>query len=665
MDKDNFIKSCIEKCVVYDKENDMIIDYVHELNQNYNKMDVIRKRHANYIEGIEKQAKLPNNKELYKIDNLNIKICEQNNDVNNIDDSIVIQKKNLDKLMGDCEKKYGEYKFCYMDNINDALVNKYVNVMIKFDKLLLNIGDVSDNDFNVANKMFYSIIDEFDIEIEKVIVNIKKKHIFNTYDWIVMASHKHNNKYDYSQVIYVNMKTKVNIICHTHNIFSQLAEIHLKGSQCKKCSIETKPKRGELKFSENINSRYWSPKNKLKPENIAYSSHIQFLFDCPCGHEIVRAPNKLKTTLGCPYCSIPQQKRCLGEECESCLKTSFFTHENSQYWSSKNICKPSDISGWSHNMYIFNCPCGHEITLQLNQIQMNIWCPYCCSPPQKLCSNENCIHCFNNSCASEPYASLWSNTNEKTARNVFKGTDMKYYINCDICKHITYPIINNIRNGSTCGYCSNVILCNNKMCNFCFSNSFASTDNSKYWSAKNIILPYMIFKCTSNKYIFDCPFCKNEYIGIPNDISKGKWCGCTVNKTEKKLYEYLKITYDNIVVEKQKKIDWCKNVRHLPFDLVLEQYKIILEVDGDQHFIEIKYFNSKLAETQKVDKFKMIQARDHGYSIIRILQTDVWFDKNNWKENLHEAIIKVKGNIGKPIIIYIGEIYKSHYFMMD
>lgn len=61
----------------------------------------------------------------------------------------------------------------------------------------------------------------------------------------------------------------------------------------------------------------------------------------------------------------------------------------------------------------------------------------------------------------------------------------------------------------------------------------------------------------------------------------------------------------------------------------------------------------------------MIQARDHGYSIIRILQTDVWFDKNNWKENLHNAIMKAKENIGNPIIIYIGELYKTRYFKMD
>ncbi|MBC8427521.1 MAG: hypothetical protein H8D97_01380 [Proteobacteria bacterium] len=44
---------------------------------------------------------------------------------------------------------------------------------------------------------------------------------------------KHNNKYNYSKSIYVNARTKIDIICPTHGTFSQKATAHLNdGNGC-------------------------------------------------------------------------------------------------------------------------------------------------------------------------------------------------------------------------------------------------------------------------------------------------------------------------------------------------------------------------------------------------------------------------------------------------
>lgn len=45
----------------------------------------------------------------------------------------------------------------------------------------------------------------------------------------------HNDKYDYSLVNYENVRTKVDIICKKHGVFSQLPLHHIKGQGCKKC----------------------------------------------------------------------------------------------------------------------------------------------------------------------------------------------------------------------------------------------------------------------------------------------------------------------------------------------------------------------------------------------------------------------------------------------
>ena len=58
----------------------------------------------------------------------------------------------------------------------------------------------------------------------------------NTEEFINKANKVHNGKYDYSKVEYVNAKTKVCIIYHEHGEFWQTPHNHLQGQGCPKCS---------------------------------------------------------------------------------------------------------------------------------------------------------------------------------------------------------------------------------------------------------------------------------------------------------------------------------------------------------------------------------------------------------------------------------------------
>jgi len=56
-------------------------------------------------------------------------------------------------------------------------------------------------------------------------------------DFIYKASEVHNNKYDYSLVEYKNNKTKIKIICHEHGVFEQRPDNHLnKKTGCPICA---------------------------------------------------------------------------------------------------------------------------------------------------------------------------------------------------------------------------------------------------------------------------------------------------------------------------------------------------------------------------------------------------------------------------------------------
>lgn len=54
-------------------------------------------------------------------------------------------------------------------------------------------------------------------------------------NFIEKARLVHGNRYDYSNVVYVNNKTYVDIICKIHGVFSQSPNMHLRGHGCPYC----------------------------------------------------------------------------------------------------------------------------------------------------------------------------------------------------------------------------------------------------------------------------------------------------------------------------------------------------------------------------------------------------------------------------------------------
>jgi len=58
----------------------------------------------------------------------------------------------------------------------------------------------------------------------------------NTNEFIEKAIKIHNNKYDYSLVKYIDVHTKIFIICKTHGTFKQSPNSHLNGQRCPLCS---------------------------------------------------------------------------------------------------------------------------------------------------------------------------------------------------------------------------------------------------------------------------------------------------------------------------------------------------------------------------------------------------------------------------------------------
>jgi very-short-patch-repair endonuclease len=87
-------------------------------------------------------------------------------------------------------------------------------------------------------------------------------------------------------------------------------------------------------------------------------------------------------------------------------------------------------------------------------------------------------------------------------------------------------------------------------------------------------------------------------------------------------------------------VDWCKNPltsRHLPFDFVLRDKKIIIELDGPQHFFQVSNWISPDEQFER-DRYKERCANENGYFVIRLLQEDVWSDRYDWMMELRDII---------------------------
>jgi very-short-patch-repair endonuclease len=93
-------------------------------------------------------------------------------------------------------------------------------------------------------------------------------------------------------------------------------------------------------------------------------------------------------------------------------------------------------------------------------------------------------------------------------------------------------------------------------------------------------------------------------------------------------------------VEREYKFSWCKNIKELPFDFVLLHEKIIIELDGPHHFRQVSNWG-KFEDNQKRDLYKMKCANENGFSVIRILQQDVLYDKYDWFTELADNIDKI------------------------
>lgn len=147
--------------------------------------------------------------------------------------------------------------------------------------------------------------------------------------FIERAKAIHGDKYDYSQTEYINIRTRVSIICPIHGMFWKWPKAHLNGQGCPMCSkIHIADCRRENKWQDFVseatkrhNSKYSYPYIKDEYEN----SHSKVTIKCnECGNifEKIACDHITSKGGGCKVCTTNRRKEKRSISYEDLVRTN-------------------------------------------------------------------------------------------------------------------------------------------------------------------------------------------------------------------------------------------------------------------------------------------------------------------------------------------------------
>ena len=115
--------------------------------------------------------------------------------------------------------------------------------------------------------------------------------IFNkTLVFIEKAKAIHGDRFDYSNAVYCNARTKISVTCRLHGDFSQLPANHLR-QDCPKCSLEKERVRktnNKEEFFKHLSDYHINKYDYSKVLNYGFSSVETII--CPIHGEFKQIP---------------------------------------------------------------------------------------------------------------------------------------------------------------------------------------------------------------------------------------------------------------------------------------------------------------------------------------------------------------------------------------
>lgn len=185
-----------------------------------------------------------------------------------------------------------------------------------------------------------------------------------TEQFIIEAKNLHGDKYDYSNTVYVNSNTKVDILCKKHGVFSMRPGAHIHSRQgCRRCSDEAK---------QLTTEQFVAKARKVHGDLYDYS-------------QVVYTHNKVPVDIMCPTHGLFKQKpndHLCGTQCPKCATNAPLTTEefitNAQRVHGKRYDYSKAVyKGVKHKLAILCPKHGEFLQTPDSHVHQQNGCPRC------------------------------------------------------------------------------------------------------------------------------------------------------------------------------------------------------------------------------------------------------------------------------------------------
>lgn len=134
-----------------------------------------------------------------------------------------------------------------------------------------------------------------------------RKNSLTKEEFIEKAKDVHGDKYNYSNVEYINAKNKVCIICPEHGEFYQTPDSHIHGANCPKCNTVRNYKYSIKEFVEKSKKIHGDKYDYSKAEYVNYKTPLCII--CQEHGEFWQKPKEHFKGCGCPSCDESKLER--------------------------------------------------------------------------------------------------------------------------------------------------------------------------------------------------------------------------------------------------------------------------------------------------------------------------------------------------------------------
>ena len=547
-------------------------------------------------------------------------------------------------------------EFSLIDNRLKTIKHKANVKNIVFDLTIQDVVDVLNNqhnkcfntnkelslDKNNDNSLCIDLIDENIGYIKSNIKLIIKenqliKRRLHSDNFISKVEKAYPNKYTFENTVYRGMRKNVIVTCKKHGDFTTIPR-NLTRSKwideensvgcCQKCMDEHVDKI-KLKYTDKLiksHNKIYSYKldtykNPLSPMiaickkhgefNIIPDTHISGGYKCPkCSgfyiindvnhiwcdihHDVVVGNDRKKKS--CPICNIEKQKKINSDKLINQFINSNYIVTNINNTNEYNFyCKTH------HTSHIFN---NNEI--KSLRYKKNAFCCDCIDDEKNLITIERI-------------------NKIKSIKEIINNNYFNYYEYIDFLPKNYVKLLNKF-NSKIKIYHYNQILnknlpINEKLFKYEITPKL-SYDDAKIKVKENKITSfrqYLGWHKQTNQY--DLPtnpfrYYVNDFISYYDFFDTEHMKRSRFSHGEKIIYDFL--THNNFKFKYQKSFKNCRDKNPLPFDFYIYDYNLIIEFDGEQHYVENNLFNSSLLEIQSHDEIKNKFCLDNNMKLLKI-----------------------------------------------